>query len=262
MYDIATVFMIILALAGVVCVTIHYTRRYYNLAPVREKQKLNQRLFAAPTIHDPDEMDAKESNKATLDALGMPTVNAGRIIRNIPSINPDEEGALTQDLEVLTSSRIHALSPTGPKNIDFFELAKDYALFIKGAKVFVLQEDRLTEREEKYLSDQRISLIKTKDNVIEDFEGHAWNIKGAMGDFNGEDSTIQLLTVNPRAGEAGMVSVFPPELFDCRPHKYLDLEAINVDTNQVMVAIYTADSWCCFIGRQLSPTEIATLKGI
>ena len=262
MYDFATVFMIILAIGGIICLVTYFTKKWQENTPMRERKQSRRQFAAAPTIHDYSELDARESNRATLEAMGMPTVNAGRIVQKIPTIVPDKEGQLTQDLEVLTSARIHALSPSGPKNIDFLELTKNYALFIKGAKVFVLQGHRLTEKEEKYLSDQRISLINNKDNVIEDFGGHAWNIKGAMGDFEEEKSTIQLLSVNPYAGEAGMVSTFPPDLFDCQSHVYYDLEAVNVDNNQVMVAIYTADSWCCFIGRQLSPVEISTLQGI
>lgn len=262
MYDFISGLVLILALGCIACFGIYFYRSYLAKEPIRQQEIVRQKFASAPTIHDENELPARESNQATMKALGMPTVKASNLIRNIPTIDPEQEGSLTQDQEVITSSRIRALSPTGVKNIDFFETSGGYALFVKGGKAFLLKEHSLTFAESEYLSDQRIALIERNDNVIEDFGGHCWNIKGAMGDFQGEKSKIQVLSVNKEIGSAKMVSALSPDLFDLQTATYYDIEAINADTGQVMVAMFVNDTWNCFIGRQLEAVEIASLQGI
>lgn len=259
-YKAATVFFDIFMFGGLVFLACYVYIRYQAGASERAKRAKGERFSVAGTIHDPEEEDAHTSNQKTLAALGMPTVDAGNIIRHVPDIDPSNQG--DNECAILTNTRINARTPSGEKKIDFFELEGGRALFIKGSKVFLLAPHRLDFADEAYLDGQR-EAGKTGDMVIENFCGHRWDIKGAMGDFNGVKSTVQVLTVSSHLSEAGMMSALPPQLIESRSDIYEDLEAVCTQTGQVLVAMHfrQVDSWSCYIGRQLTEDEITVLEG-
>jgi hypothetical protein len=220
--------------------------------------------------------DARHAQRANLAFMGVPSVDAGNVLLNVPALRPEQEGAWKREQEVLVTARAIAYMAQGQVPTDLVELANGYLLVAVAGKAFLMKHYPLTAPEEQMIQHERQYLVGEEgparpgdqQTLIDNFLGLAWQIKSAAGRNTrpkpGERdcSYIQVLSFHRRLGEPGMQSVLPTGLFDGQPHDYYDIKAASITDDRVLYAFFATGRWTCFIGRALTETEAAQLQGI
>lgn len=253
--------MILLALVGIA-----YLRKVWQDGrPQREHNAMKVRLGGYRYDHDDlqgQPRDVAEMTRHNLEFAGVPDLEGGDILTNVPCLDVNAEGRWSRDQPIVTVSRIKQLTKDGPVSIELIELgANGYVVLVKGQKVFVLKRYNMTNDQEQQLIREREDACKRADGQIESFLGKPWTIVMASGDMRGEYSTIQLLSTHPRIGQEGFISVLPPEIMDQESHHYFDLEAKSPE-GDVMVGFYCKGGWTLLIGRALNEDERQALHTI
>jgi hypothetical protein len=220
------------------------------------------------TLESEDEITPREAAKRNFKLLGLPSVNAGGMILNVPMFNPEMTGKWDDNREIITVARAIAYTAQGKDPVEFVELTGGYLLVSAGGKSLIMTNYQLTTQETTELEKQRQDAVDRGDGLIEEFAGSQWTVSGAFGtNINprpGERSCsyIQALDVNPNLGENGLRSVLPPLILDGNEHDYYDMRARNKDTQEVMFYFYTGGRWNLFIGRFLEDTEARRMQGV
>jgi hypothetical protein len=221
-------------------------------------------------------VDARDAQRQNLSFMGVPSVDAGNILLNVPALRPEQEGAWKHEQEVLVTARAVAYMAQGQVPTDLVELANGYLLIAVAGKAFLMKHYPLTAPEEQLIQHERQHVVgeegpagpRDQRTLIDNFQGLAWQIKSAAGRNThrkpGERdcSYLQVLSFHRRLGEPGIESVLPTGLFDGRPHDYYDVKATSTRDDRVLYAFFAAGRWSCFIGRALTETEAAQLQGI
>lgn len=268
MYNLLGVLQTITYLAIIVIALVMVKGWYARGAPRREHLATKARLNQAGVLEPDDAVSPKEAAQRNLRLLGLPSVDAGGHVINVPCFNPDQEGQWETNREVVATARVKAFTRQGADPLDMIELTGGYIIVGCGGKTLLLKSHNLTSRGERELEEQRQAAVDRDDGVIEDFEGHVWRISGAYGSNvtrqPGERacSYIQALSVHPRLGEPGLKSTLPPNLLDGEEHDYYDLRARNEDTGEILYFFYAGGKWNCYIGRLLTGVESNQMQGI
>jgi hypothetical protein len=240
-------------------------------APKRAHQARKSALSAAGTITDAELTSVREAQQYNLASTGVPSVQAGGFVHNVPTFDPRQEGSWDANREVLTTARVIGYTEAGANPMDLIELSGGYLLAVANGASFLFQKLDLTDPEADYLQEERDRACRTADHVIENFQGHSWLIKGAYGDNqaawrrSGDRSVsyIQVLSVHPNLGETGRRSTLPPVLLDGAVHDYFDLRAYNQEEpSQRLFFFYSGQKWSCYVGHQLSKAEADRIAGI
>jgi hypothetical protein len=225
-----------------------------------------------------ESVDWREAALDNLQSLGIPSVDAGDVISNVPLLDPDRpvEG-WRADQEVLVTARAVQYMSQGPIPQDMLELTSHYMIVVVAGKAFLMKRYNMTEAEELYLQEQRqVAVGRSKPGgptdqplVIEGFLGQDWEVRSAAGEITDpttarqRQSVLQVLSYNPNLWkEGGYTSTLPRGIFDGNPHAYFDVKALGNSTGQAMLAFYCAGVWSCYIGRMLTDTEKAMLQGL
>jgi hypothetical protein len=220
--------------------------------------------------------DARDAQRRNLAFMGVPSVDAGNVLLNVPALRPEQEGAWKHEQEVLVTARAVAYMAQGQVPTDMVELANGYLLAAVAGKAFLLKHYPLTGPVEHMIQHERQHLVgeegpagaRDQRTLINNFLGLAWQIKSAAGRNTNRKpgerdcSYIQVLSFHRRLGQPGMESVLPTGLFDGQAHDYYDIKATSTTDDRVLYALYAAGRWTCFIGRALTETEAAQLQGI
>jgi hypothetical protein len=220
--------------------------------------------------------DAREAQRANLSFMGVPSVDAGNVLLNVPALRPEQEGAWKREQEVLVTARAIAYMAQGQVPTDLIELANGYLLVAVAGNAFLMKHYPLTAPEEQMIQHERQYLVGEEGparagdqkTLIDNSLGLARQIKSAAGRNTrpkpGERdcSFIQVLSFHQRLGQPGMASVLPTGLFGGQVHDYYDIKAASTTDDRVLYAFYAAGRWTCFIGRALTETEAAQLQGI
>jgi len=221
-------------------------------------------------------VDARSAQRQNLSFMGVPGVDAGNILLNVPALRPEQEGAWKREQEVLVTARAVAYMAQGQVPHDMVELANGYLLLAVAGQAFLLKHYPLTAPEEQMIQRERQYVVGEEGpahagdqkTLIDNFLGHAWQIKSAAGrnvrPRPGERgcSYLQVLSFHRQLGEPGRESYLPPDLFDGRVHDYFDIKATSTEDDRVLYAFFAAGRWSCYIGRALTDAEAAQLQGI
>jgi hypothetical protein len=220
--------------------------------------------------------DARDAQRRNLSFMGVPSVDAGNILLNVPALRPEQEGAWKKEQEVLVTARAVAYMAQGQVPTDLVELANGYLLIAVAGKAFLLKHYPLTAPEEQMIQHERQHVVGEEgpsgkgdqQMLIDNFLGLAWQIKSACGRNThrkpGERacSYIQVLSYHRQLGRPEKGSVLPTGLLDHQVHDYYDMKATSMTDDRVLYAFFAAGRWSCFIGRALTETESAQLQGI
>lgn len=220
--------------------------------------------------------DAREAQRRNLSFMGVPSVDAGNVLLNVPALRPEQEGAWQREQEVLVTARAVAYMAQGQMPTDLVELANGYLLIAVAGKAFLLKHYPLTAPEEQMIQHERQHVVGEEgpsgkgdqQALIDNFLGLAWQIKSAAGQNThrkaGERacSYIQVLSIHRQLGQPGKESVLPTGLFDSQVDDYYDMKATSTADDRILYTFFAAGRWSCFIGRALTETEAAQLQGI
>lgn len=242
---------------------------YRKGQPQREHKARKQELAKVPAYQSDEDgsVTPAVAAKQRLKFMGVPSVDAGQHLMNVPAFNPEKAQRWDNDLEVLTTMKVMAYTKQGADPLDFIELSGGYVLVACAGKELIFTRHNLTGAEADDLQDERQAAVDRGDGMMT-FEGHEWRITGAYGSHAnpkpGErsQSYLQVLTVHSRLGEPGFTSILPPALLDLQEHDYFDLRARQVDGDQILFAFYAGGAWACFIGRVLEETEADQIQAI
>jgi hypothetical protein len=225
-----------------------------------------------------ESVDAREAALNNLRALGLPSVDAGDVITNVPLLNPDRPvSGWRADQEVLVTARAMQYMSQGPIPQDMIELSSNYMIVVVANRSFLMKKYNMTTAEERYLQEQRqIAVGESKPSgprdqrlVIEGFLGQDWEIRSAAGEIRDPktgrrmQSTLQVLSYSENLWkEGGYTSTLPRGIFDGKPHPYYDVKAVGKETGEALLAFYCAGVWSCYIGRELTETEKNLMQGL
>lgn len=271
MYDFASVIQVasgLAVLALAVAFFMPIIRGQQVVVRDRDRQKKLGRV--GPFVHTEEPVvPSREAARSNLAFLGLPSVHAGRQILNVPALNPGRGEGWIRNRTVITMSRITALLRQGSVPADFVELDGAYALVGTNGKGFILQRHLLTTAEEGYLERQRRDAVERGDGIIEDFQGVQWRIGTACGEFRGgRQSTIQVLSTHPDIGklQSGVTTCLPPNLLDGTEQTYYDMRARELGAGagqeRVLFFFYAGGTWSCFMGRELTASEVQALQAL
>ncbi|MGV3719457.1 MAG: hypothetical protein ACO1SX_00995 [Actinomycetota bacterium] len=215
-----------------------------------------------------DRLPAQEAARRNLQFLGLPSVEAGQTVTNVPTFDPANEGGWERTREVVTAARAVAYTQQGVEPVELVELSGGYLLAACAGKCLLLRRYTLSAPEETELQRQRQEAVDSNDPVIPSFAGYAWHIRCAFGKNisrkPGERacSYIQVLSRHPRLGQAdGPLSILPGNILDGQTHDYYDVRARN-DAGTVLYGFYVGGSWACYLGRVLEDTEAAAMQAV
>jgi hypothetical protein len=220
--------------------------------------------------------DARDAQRRNLAFTGVPGLDAGNILLNVPALRPEQEGAWNREQEVLVTARAVAYMAQGQVPTDLIELANGYLLVAVAGRSFLMKHYPLTAPEEQMIQHERQHVVgeegpagkADQKALIDNFLGLAWQIKSAAGRNThrkpGERdcSYLQVLSFHRDLGQPGRESVLPSGLFDRQVQDYYDIKATSTTDDRVLYAFFAAGRWSCFIGRALTETEGAQLQGI
>lgn len=216
----------------------------------------------------PDVKAVRAAQAANLKFLGLPSVHATQTVMNVPVMSPEQEGDWIKNRKVVTAARIISRLKQGETPGDLIELEGGYALFASNGKVKIMTKLNLTSSEETLLEKERKEAVEKNDPEIPNFQGVPWRIVSACGEhkprFAGDKkcSTIQVLSVHSKLGEAGLMSFLPTNLLEMREEDYYDMRAKEVNGERAMIFMYAGGTWTCFMGRGLTDEESRQLKAM
>jgi hypothetical protein len=272
MYDLLRILELVLfAVVAWLVVTTYLFPRWVEQ---RQRTRMQGSLEKAAVVSEAT--DAREAQRRNLQFMGVPGVDAGNVLLNVPALRPEQEGAWKREQEVLVTARAIAYMAQGQVPTDIIELANGYLLAAVAGHGFILKHYPLTDQEALMIQHERQHVVGEEGPsgagdqraLIDNFLGVSWQIKSAAGrntrprPRERSCSFIQVLSFHRRLGEPGMESVLPTGLFNGQVHDYYDIKAASAVDNQVLYAFYAAGRWTCWIGRALTETESAQLQGI
>jgi hypothetical protein len=220
--------------------------------------------------------DARDAQRQNLSFMGVPSVDAGNLLLNVPALRPEQEGAWKREQEELVTARAIAYMAQGQVPTDLVELANGYLLIAVAGKAYLLKHYPLTAPEEQMIQHERQYVVGEEGPagpgdqraLIDNFQGLSWQIKSAAGrnvhrkPGERECSYLQVLSFHRRLGQPGIESTLPTGLFDGLPYDYYDIKETSSKDDRVLYAFFAAGRWSCFIGRALTEAEAAQLQGI
>ncbi|MGQ9524615.1 MAG: hypothetical protein ACUVTZ_07185 [Armatimonadota bacterium] len=277
MYGFLTVLQVLVGIGFLVLVGIVAYDRFAVKSSGRWRLRVTEKLLRRGGVIE-EGIDAREAALDNLQALGLPSVDAGDVITGVPMLNPEKPVAGWKvDQEVLVTARAIQYMSQGPIPQDMIELTSHYMIVVVANRTFLMKRYAMTRAEEAYLQEQRqVAVGKSPPGgptdeplMIEGFLGQDWEIRSAAGEIPDpvtgrlRQSTLQVLSYSDNLWkQGGYPSTLPRGIFDGKPHPYFDVKAIGKRTGEALLAFYCAGVWSCYIGRELSEGERAALQGL
>lgn len=266
-----------LIVIGLIIIVI--ARGYYqyrkDTAELRKHRSTKKSLMDSGVVEDVEAPHPQESARKNFAFMGIPQVDAGQMLYNIPEYDPKQKGSWETNQVVLTAFRVIVYTRNGPDPLDAVELSGGYFLASCAGRAFIMNNVALSMRDADLLQAERQSCDETNgaDNMIESFSGYRWKITGEYGKNRNpkpgerDCSFLQVLSAHPDLGKPGFRSVLPPKLMNQAEHKYFDLRARRLDDSGqpdgiIMFAFYSGAKWNLLIGRELQDSEINRLQAI
>jgi len=215
-----------------------------------------------------ERLPPQEAARRNLQFLGLPSVEAGQTVTNVPTFNPDAEGGWERTREVVTAARALAYTEQGAEPVELVELSGGYLLAACAGKCLLMRRYALSAPEEAELQLQRQEAVDRGEPVIPNFAGYAWQIRSAFGKNThpkpGERacSYVQVLSRHPRLGQAdGPISILPGNILDGQTHDYYDVRARN-EAGAVLYGFFVGGAWACYMGRVLEDAEATAMQAV
>src|SRR5262245_14337015 len=99
--------------------------------------------------------DARAAQRSNLAFMGVPSVDAGNVLLNVPALQPEQEGVWKREQEVLVTARAVAYMAQGQVPTDLVELANGYVLVAVAGRALIMKHYPLTQPEEQMIQHER-----------------------------------------------------------------------------------------------------------
>ena len=242
--------------------------RWRGGSPARRHRANKGRLRGTIEPRGEERVAPREAARRNLEFLGLPSVEAGDHVTDVPTFDPGREGSWEKTREVITSARAVAYTQQGAEPVEIIELSGGYLLVACAGKALILRKYALSAPEEGELQRQRQEAVDRGDPVMESFAGHSWEIRSALGkNMNprpGERacSFIQVLSRHPELEKPdGPRSILPAYIMDGNLHDYYDVRARN-EKGGILYGFYVGGAWNCYLGRVLDEPEAERMKAV
>lgn len=271
-----TKFMELVCLVGIfVILALWYRRWRTETTGLRQHRATKKLLMNAGVVEDNEAPDPRESARKNFAFMGLPQVDAGQMLCNVPEYDPKQKGVWETNQPVLTAFKVIAYTQNGPDPLEAVEMSGGYFLLSCGGRAFIMNNCALSLKQADLLQAERQACEETNgaDIYIDEFNGYRWKITGEYGQNRNPKpkeracSFLQVVSAHPDLGQTGFRSVLPPNLMDMKEHDYFDLRARRLDDKgdadgTIMFAFYTGAKWNLLIGRMLEDPEISRLQAI
>lgn len=268
-------YLAIIVFIGYFFIQMYLAKRAENAPRVEHeerKRRFNHFSPVSPEEGTADYVEPSEAIRQNFSFAKVPSITAGQTLMNLPTVNPIDPKALTNDRTVLAVARAVAYPKQGRQVYDLIFTDANQLTGLVGGKPCVFNRLDLTNREITKVEWERQEAVDSGELQMKNLlgDGRDWEIKWAMGANNNIEpdehscSYIQVLSLHKALGEKdGFDSPLADALMDGAEHDYYDVMATNDKDDQILYAFYSGmNGWHVFIGRRLDQTEVDQIQVI
>jgi hypothetical protein len=258
----------IIAVVGYFFITKYRAWQEEN-APRWEHEQKKVRLRGVAVIHPKDgnsgHVDVHTANKRNLEFGKTPGFRAGQTIMELPTVDPLKEKGSTTDRTIVGVLRMVVYRRSGEESSDIAVTDKGGMAGLFGGKQYVFNPLTLTSRQSQRVEDERQEVIERGDKIMPNLlgDGRDWTISRAMGKNKnpktGQHDCSYLQVTSALGEKEGFGFPLTPRILDLEEHDMFDVLATNDQDDEVFFAFWAADTWHCFLGRELTESEVSSV---